>query len=131
MECFPDDFIFRLTQDEWINMSSHFVMTSSNKRPKNALPYAFTEHGVSMLASVLKSEKARQMNISVVRAFIALRKFVIQYADIMNKIEELKERVGGHDTQLNLIYNAVEKMLDEKMEEKKWENRERIGFMNQ
>ena len=68
---FPDDFMFQLSASEWENMSSQFVMTYPTKRPKNALPLAFTEHGVTMLANILKSKKARQTSISVVRAFIA------------------------------------------------------------
>ena len=62
-ESFPEDFMFRLTKKEWQDMSSQIVMTSISKRPKTAMPYAFTEHGVTMLASVLKSPKARELNI--------------------------------------------------------------------
>src|SRR5215813_12824875 len=79
LESFPPDFMFRLTFKEWKTMSSQFVMTYPAKRPKSAIPYAFTEHGVTMLASVLKSSKARKMNIAVVRAFIALKKFAFDY----------------------------------------------------
>ncbi len=68
---FPKDFMFRLTAKEWKSMSSQIVMTYPLKRPKFALPYAFTEHGVTMLASILKSDTAIKMNIAVVRAFIA------------------------------------------------------------
>jgi ORF6N domain len=69
---FPKDFMFQLTAKESKNMSSQFVMTYPFKRPKTALPYAFTEHGVTMLASVLKSQRAIKMNIAIVRAFISL-----------------------------------------------------------
>ena len=100
--------------------------------PKNRtgkyLPYAFTEHGVTMLASVLKSDKARRMNIAIVRAFVAMRKFAMQYSDLLEQLKELRERVGNHDTQLNQIYDAIENLLDEKQEQKSWRDRERIGF---
>ncbi len=69
-DIFPDDFMFQITAKEWETMSSQFVMTSSSKRPKTALPLVFTEHGVTMLANVLKSKKARQTSIAIVRAFI-------------------------------------------------------------
>lgn len=69
IDIFPYDFMFRLTQKEWENMSSQIVMTYPIKRPKTALPLAFTEHGVTMLANVLKSKKARQTSIAIVRAF--------------------------------------------------------------
>jgi len=128
---FPEEFMFRLTSEEWILMSSQIVMTS-NKRPKNALPYVFTEHGITMAASVLRSEKAVKMNIAIVKAFIALRKFAAKYSDIIEQIHDLKERIGNHDAQLNQIYEALENLLDEKVEvqnkKDNWTNRERIGF---
>ena len=109
-------------------MSSQIVMTSISKRPKTAIPYAFTEHGVTMLASVLKSPKARKMNIAIVRAFIALRKLVLENNAVLEQLNQLKARLGEHDVQLNQIYDAIENLLDEKVDQKKWEERERIGF---
>ncbi len=108
-------------------------MTSSQKkRRRDLLPYAFTEHGVTMLASVLKSAVARKMNITIVRAFIALRKFAIQYKDLLEQLNGLKERISGHDAQLNQIDEVLENMVDKKADEEikleVWEKRERIGF---
>jgi hypothetical protein len=132
IDSFPKDFMFRLTAKEWKNMSSQFVMTSPSKRPNVALPYVFTEHGVTMAASVLKSPKARKMNITIVRAFITLRKFVVQYKDLLEQIKELKTQVGNHDTQLNQIYEAIENLLatkeKENTEQEAWKKRDRIGF---
>ncbi len=129
---FPGDFMFRLTAKEWAAMSSQIVMTSPKKRPKNATPYAFTEHGVTMLASILRSDRAVKMNIAIVRAFIALRQIALNHKALAEKMDQLKtemyERLGEHDTQLNAIYDAIENMLDEKTEKKSWEERERIGF---
>ena len=114
--------------------SSQIVTSSQKKRRKDLLPYAFTEHGVTMLASVLKSPIARKMNIAIVRAFIALRKFAIQYKDILEQLDGLREKIGSHDAQLNQIYEALENMLDKKVEEENkleaWNNRKRIGFKN-
>ncbi len=96
------------------------------------MPYAFTEHGVTMLASVLKSPIARKMNIAIVRAFIGLRKFAVQYKDILEQLDGLREKIGGHDAQLNQIYEALENMLDKKageeMKLEAWKNRKQIGF---
>lgn len=128
IERFPKDFMFRLNANEWKIMSSQFVMTSLQKRPKTAFPYAFTEHGVAMLASVLKSKRAISMNIAIVRAFIELRQFAINYEKLAKEIKELKEITGSHNIQLNQIYDALENLMDEKVQEKKWEDRERIGF---
>ncbi len=150
IESFPAEFMFQLTRTEWrlmrsqivtsypqdidnqIDGSSQNVMMTQRKRRKDLLPYAFTEHGVTMLASVLKSPVARKMNIAIIKAFIAMRKMVIQYAEVIKVIDDLKERIDGHDAQLNQIYDALENMLDRKIEEenklKEWSERERIGF---
>ena len=142
-DSFPTDFMFRLTAKEWQKLSStqvvimeggieksssQFVMSSRKYRGKRYTPYAFTEHGVTMLASILKSRKARKMNIAIVRAFVALKRFILQHNNILEQLEELRDRIGNHDAQLNHIYNAIETLLDEKTEHKKWEERERIGF---
>ncbi len=147
---FPKDFMFRLTLKEWKTMMSQIVISSeielndgnalisqsvisSQKRRKlSSPPYAFTEHGVTMLASILKSPKARKMNIAIVRAFIALKKFFSKNDAVLGLVKELKERIDEHDVQLSSIYDAIEGLLDEREQEnaKKigWEERERIGF---
>ena len=81
-----------------------------------------------MLASVLKSEKAIEMNIFIVRAFIALRQFALQYKELADEIQEIKRTVGNHNDQLGKIYVAIETLLTEKETQKSWEERERIGF---
>lgn len=151
-ERFPDDFMFRLTVKEWQNMRSQFVTassellekqqtknmrsqsvtTSQSKRNTGVPPYAFTEHGVTMLASVLRSERAVKMSIAVVRAFIELKKLATGYSEIAQKLTMIEDRIGEHDVQLSSIHDAIENLLDEKMDEKiekqKWKERERIGF---
>jgi len=134
-QSFPKDFMFRLTAKEWKEISSSQIVMMDNL-PKNRagryLPYAFTEHGVTMVASILKSPKARKMNIAIVRAFIALKRFANKNAAILHLVKELKDRIDEHDVQLSSIYDALENMLDEKEDEKVkkigWEERERIGF---
>ena len=135
LQSFPKDFMFRLSVKEWKEISSSQIVMMDNmpkNRTKKYLPYAFTEHGVTMLASILKSPKARKMNIAIVRAFIALKKFANKNVAILNLVKELKERIDEHDVQLGSIYDAIENMLDEKENEKVkkigWEERERIGF---
>jgi phage regulator Rha-like protein len=132
---FPEDFMFHLTAEEWNQLSSSQIVMME-KIPKNRtgkyLPYAFTEHGVTMLASILRSERAVKMNIAIVRAFIALRQIALHHKDLAEKLDQLKsemyDRLGEHDAQLNAIYDAIENMLDEKTGKKNWEERERIGF---
>ena len=152
IQSFPKDFMFRLTAKEWKGMmsqivissdlelemnnknSSQIVMSSRKHRGEKYLPYVFTEHGVTMVASVLKSPKARKMNIAIVRAFIALKKLAHSGLSAINLLKELRDRIDEHDVQLKSIYDALENMLDEKEEDRlqklKWEKRDRIGFKN-
>jgi hypothetical protein len=125
---FPRDFIFRLTKKEWLAMRSQIVTASQIKRNINITPFAFTEHGIGMLASVLSSKKAVKMNIAIVRAFIALRQFALSYKDLAEEIKLIRLTVKSHREQINQIYDAIENMLQEKAQKKSWEERERIGF---
>ena len=103
-------------------------MSSIKHRGAKYLPYAFTEHGVAMLSSILKSDTARTMNIAIIRAFIALRKLALQKNDLMELLHGLKDRIDEHDVQLKNIYDSIENLLDEKTDHKNWKERERIGF---
>jgi len=135
IESFPKDFMFRLTAKEWKEISSSQIVMMNNL-PKNRtgryLPYVFTEHGVTMAASVLKSPKARKMNIAIVRVFIALKKLAHSGLSAYSLVKELRDKIDEHDVQLKSIYDALENMLDEKEEEKlqklRWKKREMIGF---
>jgi phage regulator Rha-like protein len=119
IESFPKDFMFRLTEQEWqLLSSSQIVMSLRKHRGSKYLPYAFTEHGVAMLSSILKSDRARKMNIAIIRAFIALRKLVLQKDELSDLLKQLRERIDEHDVQLGNIYDSIENLLDEKEEEK-------------
>ncbi len=152
MDRFPEDFMFRLTAKEWLLMRSQivtastqdislqpltvmrsqFVTASQKKRNIAITPYAFTEHGVTMLASVLKSERAVKMSVAVVRAFISLKKSAMQFSELADQIKTLRVHLGEHDVQLNSIYGAIENLLDnkvdKKLEQEMWAKRKRIGF---
>lgn len=138
---FPGDFMFRLTIDEWqdmrsqavtasgsTNMRSQTVTASQSKRNTAVTPFAFTEQGVAMLSGILNSDKAINMNIAIMRAFVEVRKVLLKQSDLKEQLQQIKERLGEHDVQLNQIYDAMENLLDEKSAQKKWEDRERIGF---
>ena len=139
---FPPDFMFRLTIAEWQDMRSHSVTAWQNpdglqsqnvtayqsKRNTSVTPYAFTEQGVAMLSGVLNSDKAIEMHVAIMRAFVEINKIILRQNDIKEQMKEIKERLGEHDVQLNQIYDAMENLLDEKAAQKKWEDREKIGF---
>lgn len=101
IERFPEDFMFQLTEAEWTAMSSQFVMTSRAKRPKVSLPFAFTEHGALMLASVLRSDVAINASINITRAFVAMRQALmavalpIKLSELERAIEDLRRRVDA------------------------------------
>lgn len=139
---FPKDFMFRLTINEWQNMRSQFVTASDNsivmqsqivtalqnKRNTNVSPYAFTEQGVAMLSGILNSDKAVSMNIAIMRAFVEIRKIIFKENDLKEQLKQIKNHLGEHDAQLNQIYDAMENLLDEKTSQRKWNDRQRIGF---
>lgn len=139
---FPSDFLFQLSKDEYENFSnsnaenklpnplrSQFVTLKTGRgQHRKYLPYAFTEQGVAMLSGVLNSERAIQMNIAIMRAFVEIRKILIRETDLKIQLQQIKDRIGEHDVQLNQIYDAIENLLDEKASQRNWDNRERIGF---
>ena len=112
MERFPQDFMFKLTEEEWfalvrkISMSSQIVMTYPEKRPKKATPYAFTEHGAVMLASVLRSPSAVQMSVMVTRAFIAMRQALSSMLSYDLKIEQLSRKVDQLNAHVEEILHS-------------------------
>jgi phage regulator Rha-like protein len=115
---FPVDFMFELTKNEFETLRCNF--STSKRGGTRYMPFAFTEHGVTMLASVLNSDNAVDMNIAIVRAFIAIRHFANSHEDLFEQIndlrKELQTRIGEHDVRLTAIYDALENLLDKKGE---------------
>ena len=141
---FPKDFMFQLKPFEYNQIqsqlkalkessSSQIVMIENLplNRTDKYLPYAFTEQGVAMLSSVLNSKKAIKMNISIMRAFVEIRKIILNKKGIKKQLEELKKKIGVHDLQLSHLYEAIENLLDEKVAEIRWDERTRIGYKSE
>ena len=126
MKRFPIDFMFQLTKEEWEGMSSQFVTTSRLKRPKSSMPYAFTEQGVAMLSGLLNSEIAINTNIVVMRAFVMIRQYALNYAELNQKIEKLSSRLDDTDVKTNEIFELLKELLEHKKELEKPRNP--IGF---
>ncbi len=118
---FPPDFVFQLENHELENLISQFVTSSWGGFRK--LPFAFTEHGVTMLASVLRSYQAIEINIQIVRAFIALRQYALGYAELNQKLENFMIETN---MQFNDIYQALTELASRKELEK---NRTPIGYL--
>ena len=140
---FPPDFMFQLTEDEWITNSSQIVMTSN--RPKSALPYAFTEQGVAMLSGLLKSDVAIAANVAIMRAFVQVREYLLAASTVSAELKELRAKVDllamqqeenlgavndlSEDVRQDIdnLYLAIGE-LSSRIEEKKREPQRRIGF---
>lgn len=108
---FPADFMFQLTPEEAGNLRSQFVISSSHGG-RRTLPFAFTEHGVAMLSSVLSSSRAVQMNILIVRAFLKLRETLAMHKDLAWKLDQLERQQTQHGHQLASVYSIVKALIE-------------------
>ncbi|MEI6456108.1 MAG: ORF6N domain-containing protein [bacterium] len=119
---FPVDFMFELTDNEADSSRSQIVTLKRGQNIKYR-PFAFTEQGVAMLSSVLNSERAIQVNIAIVRAFVQIRRFLEANKELALKIEELERTVSSHDENIQLIFETIREMMH-----KKSEPMEPVGF---
>jgi hypothetical protein len=120
---FPSDFMFQLTAEEFDNLKSQIV-TSSWGGLRRALPYAFTEQGVAMLSSVLRSSRAVEVNIAIMRTFVQLRRLMDSNRELARKIEALENK---YDEQFAVIFEAIQQLVAED-EARKAQPERRIGF---
>jgi hypothetical protein len=109
---FPDDFVIRLSAEETANLRSQNVTSSSSHGGRRYLPNAFTEHGAIMAASVLNSERADDMSIFVVRAFVRMREALAANQQIMAKLTELEHRVESHDGNIQELIEAIRELME-------------------
>jgi hypothetical protein len=101
---FPSDFMFRLTMQEFLRCQ----IGTSKQGGRRYLPYAFTEQGVAMLSSVLNSERAIQVNIQIMRAFVNLKRLALNYAGLKRKIEEIEKK---YDAQFAIVFKVIKKLF--------------------
>lgn len=125
LDRFPLDFMFKLTKKEWQE-----VITNCDNLPEGikfspATPFAFTEQGVSMLSSVLKSKKSIQVNIAIMRAFVVLRQFALSNKDLTSKLQELETK---YNKQFKDVYDAINYLLQKDKQEIAFKDRKQIGF---
>ena len=107
---FPSDFMFQLTQDEVDLMVSQNAIPSLSHLG-GYLPYAFTEQGIAMLSSVLKSKRAIHVNIAIMRAFVKLREFVAAHKELAHQFKELERKVDKHDKEILIIFETIRKLM--------------------
>lgn len=111
LDRFPQDFMFRLTAEEDDSLRSQIATSNIGRGGRRYLPYAFTEHGAVMLASVLNSPQAVEASIFVVRAFIRMREMLGAHKELAAKIAELDRRVGQHDESIRSLVQAIRQLM--------------------
>lgn len=115
MSRFPEDFMFQLTEIEFQNLKSQIVTSSWGGTRK--LPYAFTEHGVLMLSSVLKSDKAIQVNIQIMRIFTKVRQMLLDTTELKIDILQIQKKLENHDKNIELVFSYLDELTEKKENE--------------
>lgn len=124
IERFPEDFMFELDEKEFESLRSQIVTSNRGGRGgARYLPFAFTEHGVLMLSSVLRSEQAVQVNIQIMRVYSKMKELLMMHKDILVKLEQLERKTDKHDEQIEVIFDYIKKLVEQPQE-----RTERIGF---
>jgi ORF6N domain len=121
IERFPSDFMFELNKDEFANWRSQIAASNSDKMGLRYAPMAFTEQGVAMLSSVLRSKRAIQVNVQIMRAFVRLRQMVLDHAELKREVDELRKQT---DERFQVVFTVLDKLVNEGDE-----SRKRIGFI--
>lgn len=119
---FPTDFMFKLTQNELENWVSQFVIPNSERMGRRIPPYVFTEQGVAMLSSVLKSETAIDVNIQIVRIFTRMRRLILSHKELLFKMEEIEKKVTNQDERVELLFKYVKQFMQNE------EERPKVGY---
>ena len=127
IERFPDDFMFQPTEDEINSLVSQNVIPSKSYLG-GAIPYAFTETGVAMLSSVLKSKQAVDTNIAIMRTFVMLRERLTNYQELLNWQNEIEQKLGEHSDQILIVFEYLKQFEEAKQEIIKHKNRLLIGY---
>ena len=120
---FPTDFVFQLTLEEATGLRSHIATSNLGRGGRRYRPYAFTEHGAIMAASVLNSRRAIEVSVYVVRAFVKLREVLRTHKELARKIAELEKRIEGHDEEITALFEAIRQLMEPPDKPSK-----RIGF---
>jgi len=124
---FPEDFVFHLSAEEFANLKSQSATSSSGWGGRRKPPRAFTEHGAIMAANVLNSPRAVQASVFVVRAFVRLRRMMVQHKELASRLDELERKLEGHDRQIIAVVDAIRQLMAPPPEQP----RKQIGFQTE
>ena len=128
MDRFPEDFMFELSKEELAEWRHQFGTSKSEKMGLRVSPFAFTEHGVIMLASILNSDKAIRVNLQIVRIFIRMREIMVSNKEILFRLERMERNIADHDAQIISILDYMGQLEEAKQLEEDQKKRKRIGF---
>ncbi|HOB83693.1 MAG TPA: ORF6N domain-containing protein [Bacteroidales bacterium] len=124
---FPERYMFQLTKDEYDRLRSQNVTLKRGQHVKY-LPYAFTEHGILMLSSVLNSERADKVNMIIIDTIVKLRDLMFLHKDVVQQLEQVQNKLTEHDNQIMVIFEYLKQLEAAKHQELEQKNRKRIGF---
>ncbi len=127
IERFPDDFMFELSSEEYQNLKDQLGQLGRGEHSKYS-PFAFTEHGVLMLSSVLNSDRAIKVNIQIMRVYIRIREMIMLNKDILQRLVGIERNLSDQDNKIMLIFEYLKQFEESKQHELKQANRKRIGF---
>jgi hypothetical protein len=108
---FPEDFAFQLTRKEFTDLKCQTGISSSSWGGRRKLPWAFTEQGVAMRSSVLRSPRAVRVNVEIMRTFVRLRQLLVSHADLARRLDELERKFREHDEQFVIVFDAIRQLL--------------------
>jgi hypothetical protein len=125
LERFPQDFMFQLTKPEWRELILNWDNLADTTKFSPATPFAFTEQGVAMLSSVLKSKKAVEVNISIMRAFVFVRQYALSHKDLTDQLKRMERK---YDRQFKDVFEAINYLLQKDKQDIQQKERKQIGF---
>ena len=125
---FPSDFLFEMTIEELQDWRSQIVTSKADKKGLRYPPFCFTEHGVIMLASVLNSDRAININVQIVRIFTKMREMLASHKEILQKLVKIEHRLAKHDNQILVIFQYLKQMEQVKQQKLDQQNRKRLGY---
>lgn len=125
---FPENFMFVLSKEELENWRKEFGSTNKEIMGLRIPPYAFTEHGILMLANVIKSDRAIKVSIRIIEIFVRMRETLLSYKDVLKKLDEIERKYTDHDQKIMLIFEYLRQLEQAKQEELEFRNRKKIGY---
>ncbi len=125
---FPSDFLFEMTIEELQDWRSQIVTSKADKKGLRYPPFCFTEHGVIMLASVLNSDRAININVQIVRIFTKMREMLSSHKEILHELVKIEHKLAEHDNQILVIFQYLKQLEQVKQQEQDQQNRKRLGY---